>query len=46
MPLEEILARLKSIWIWSPKNSMVRQMTADIIQKLGGVIPQEYNEPQ
>lgn len=46
MPIEELLARLRTIWIWSPKNSTVRNLTAELIQRLGGVVPQEYKEPQ
>jgi hypothetical protein len=44
MPIEELLARLKTIWIWSPKHSTVRQLTAELIQRLGGIVPQEHQE--
>ena len=46
MPIEELIAQLKSIWIWAPKHSTVRNKIADLIQRLGGIVPQEYNEPQ
>jgi hypothetical protein len=46
MPIEELIARLRSIWSWAPKNSTARQLTAELIQRLGAVPPQEYVEPQ
>jgi hypothetical protein len=46
MPIEELLLRLKTIWIWSPKHSTVRTKVAELIQNLGGIVPQEYSEPQ
>ena len=46
MPIEELLLRLKTIWIWAPKGSKVRKLTAELIQHLGGIVPQEYVEPQ
>jgi hypothetical protein len=46
MPIEELILRLKTIWIWSPKSSKVRSLTAELIQNLGGIPPQEYVEPQ
>ena len=46
MPIEELILRLKTIWIWSPKNSTVRKLTAELIQHLGGIPPQEYVDTQ
>jgi len=45
MPIEELIAQLRSIWIWAPKHSTVRSKIAELIQRLGGIVPQEYTEP-
>ena len=38
MPIEELMARLKSIYVWSPQNSVVRAKIRELIFALGGKI--------
>jgi hypothetical protein len=40
MPIEELIARLKSVYVFIPKSSTTaRQKVAELIQQFGGVVP-------